>query len=216
MPIILFFTLLLNIVAIVLTYNSLSKIDKKERIIVVAVGIAVVYVLTSFVYWLSTKDIAIKEVSELGKNIITFLFVPINSIIVLPLMAKSYNKYKIGRLASDKLRNRGIVLGIILLIVLIIECSYFKDIQNGVIRLIEENKTKVEQQKNETSNIQQDLEMSNEIANVEANQVINEVIVNTEANQVINEVIVNTEANQSINETFNSVDGENVTSDVIY
>jgi len=165
MPLILFFTLLLNIVAIVLTYNCLSKIDKKERIIVVAVGIAVVYAVTSFVYWLSTKDIAIKEVSELGGKIITFLFVPINSIIVLPLMAKSYNKYKTGRLASDKLRNRGIVLGVILLIVLIIECSYFKDIQNGVVKLIEENKAKVEQkeeqQGNILNNVQEDIETSN-------------------------------------------------------
>lgn len=210
MPLILFFTLLLNIVAIVLTYNCLSKIDKKERIIVVAVGIAVIYVLTSFVYWLSTKEIAIKEVSELGKKIITFLFVPINSIIVLPLMAKSYNKYKTGRLASDKLRNRGIVLGIILLIVLIIECSYFKDIQNGVVKLIEENKTKVErkeQQSNILNNIQEDLEMSNEIENAEANRFINEVIVNTEINQ---------SENEETNEIFNNVNGENAAIDVIY
>lgn len=203
MPLILFFTLLLNIVAITLTYNCLSKIDKKERIIVVAVGIAVVYAVTSFVYWLSTKDIAIKEVSELGGKIITFLFVPINSIIVLPLMAKSYNKYKIGRLASDKLRNRGIVLGVILLIVLIIECSYFKDIQNGVVKLIEENKAKVEQkeeqQGNILNNVQEDIETSNEIANTEVNQVINEEIVNNEANQ-----------------TTNDVNNENVSSEVIY
>ena len=121
MTLILFFTLLLNLIAIVLTYNCLSKIDKKERIIVIAVGIAVIYALTSFVYWISTKEIEIKEVSELGGKIITFLFVPINSIIVLPLIAKSYNKYKIGRLALNKMRNRIIVLGVILLIILMIE-----------------------------------------------------------------------------------------------
>lgn len=213
MPIILFFTLVLNIVAIVLTYNCLSKIDKKEKIIVVAVGIAVVYALTSFVYWISTKDIAIKEVSELGKNIITFLFVPINSIIVLPLMAKSYNKYKIGRLASDKLRNRGIVLGLILLIILIIECSYFKDIQNGVIKLIEENKAKVEQKEEQQGNvlndIQEDLEItSNTIKNTEANQnIIREEIVNNETNQNMNE---------EIEEIFNNMNSENATVDVIY
>ena len=208
MALILFFTLLLNIVAIVLTYNCLSNMDKKERIIVIAVGVAVVYALTSFVYWISTKDVAIKEVSELGKNIITFLFVPINSIVVLPLMAKSYNKYKIGRLALDKLRNRGIVLGVILLIVLIIECSYFKDIQNGVVALIEENNTKNEQeQQGNVLNVQEDIEVSNEIANTEVNQIINQEVVNTEANQ---------EINAEINEFFNSVNSENVSSEVIY
>lgn len=200
MVLILFFILILNVVAIGLTYSFLSNIDKKERIIVIAVGIAIIYALTSFVYWISTKDVAIKEVSELGQNIITFLFVPVNAIIVLPLIAKSYNKYKIGRLAPDKLRNRGIVLGIILLIILIIECSYFKDIQNGVVALIEENNAKVEQE----NNVQKDIETSNEISNVEINQIINEEIVNTEINESSNDI--NSE----------NTNLENVTSEVIY
>lgn len=206
MVLILFFTLILNIVAIMLTYNCLSNIEKKQKFIVIAVGIAVIYALTSFVYWASTKDVAIKEVSESGKNIITFLFVPINSIVVLPLIAKSYNKYKIGRLASDKFRNRGIVLGAILLIILIIECSYFKDIQNGVISLIEENNTKIEQeeqQSNVLNNLQENIATSNEIANTEANQIINEELVNTEVNQYND---VNSE----------NANLENVTSEVIY
>lgn len=165
MALILFFTLILNIVAIVLIYNCLSNIEKKERIVVIAIGISIVYVLTSFIYWISTRNVAIKEVAERGKDIITFLFVPINSIIVLPLMAKSYNKYKIGHLALDKLRNRGIVLGAILLIVLIIECLYFKDIQNGVITLIEENNAKNKQENSTSNSLQEDMMLSNEIAN---------------------------------------------------
>ena len=45
------------------------------------------------------------EIYDNLKNLITFLFVPINGIVVLPILAKSYAKYKIGNLKIDKLRN---------------------------------------------------------------------------------------------------------------
>jgi len=141
MLIIIFFTILLNIVAIALTYYCLDNMQKKEKLIFIGVGIAIIYMLTSLVYWVSTKDIQIKEVSEMGKNLITFMFVPIPAILILPLLAKSYRKLKNGKLKTNKLKNRVIVLMIILVLVLIIECSYFKDIQNGVIDLIEKQKS---------------------------------------------------------------------------
>ena len=94
---ILLFIFILNVVAIVLTYKFLPDMEKRDRIIFVGVGIAIIYMLTSLVYWISTKNVKIEGVSNMGKNIITFMFVPINSIAVLPIIAKSYNKYKIGR-----------------------------------------------------------------------------------------------------------------------
>lgn len=169
---ILFIILILNVVAIMLIYHFLPDIEKRDRIIFIGVGIAVIYMLTSLVYWISTKDIKIEEVSEIGKNIIIFMFVPINSIAVLPIIAKSYNKYRIGSLATDKLRNRVIAIAIPLFIILIIECVYFKNIQNNVIKLVQQNTTNTKQeiQTNEISN-QQGLE-TNSISdqqNVQAN-----------------------------------------------
>jgi len=182
MTLILFFILILNVIAIVLTYYCLSNLEKKERTIFIAVGVAVIYILTSFVYWLSTKDIVIKEVSELGRNLLTFLFVPINALLTLPILAKSYNKYKIGSLASEHLRNRGIVLIILLCIILLIECSYFKEIQNGVITLIEENnQKKVQIIQNESNTI-----LNNEIENEITNQIVNDTNNIIDSTNIIN------------------------------
>lgn len=140
MLVIILFILLLNIVSIVLMYYCLGDLGKKEKLIYIAAGVAVMYGLTSFVYWISTKGIEMTQVSETGKDLITFLFVPINGIVVLPILAKSYYKYKIGSLKGNVLRNRGIVLGLLLIILLIIECSYFKNIQEQVVNLIEQNR----------------------------------------------------------------------------
>ncbi len=194
MILILFFIIVLNLVALGLTYYCLNNMEKKDKIIFIAIGVGVIYILTSLVYWISTKGIEIKEVSEMGKNLITFLFVPVNSIFVLPLLAKSYNKYKIGKLASDKLRNRGIVLGVILAILLVIECSYFKDIQNSVVTIIENNYVK-----------KQALEQ------IRVNEVLDNLAQNQEAGNLTNNVenTVN-EANQNV---VNNVTMENKTAE---
>ena len=183
MLIILLFVLILNIVAIALTYHSFSNLDKKERVICVAVGIAIIYMITSIIYWISTKNVASKNVAETAKNVITFLFVPINAILTLPIIAKSYCKYKMGKLAGDKLRNRIIVLAIPFIIVLIIECSYFADIQNGILEFVKDN-TKNTNSINST--IERN-ELSNDIANVinsTDENIINEIGINSEISNV--------------------------------
>lgn len=209
---ILLFIFILNVVAIVLTYKFLPDMEKRDRIIFVGVGIAIIYMLTSLVYWISTKNVKIEEVSNMGKNIITFMFVPINSIAVLPIIAKSYNKYKIGRLAADKLRNRVIAISIPLIIILIIECIYFKNIQDSVVKLIEQNAASNadkqiivnmlnEQTTNETTNNHQELQ-ANEIANTATEQTNS---VNVQKNSTVNDVTntTNDKQDQQENNTNN-------------
>lgn len=198
---ILLFIFILNVVAIVLTYKFLPDMEKRDRIIFVGVGIAIIYMLTSLVYWISTKNVKIEEVSNMGKNIITFMFVPINSIAVLPIIAKSYNKYKIGRLAIDKLRNRVIAISIPLIIILIIECIYFKNIQDSVVKLIEQNAA---------SNVDKQI-----IVNMINEQATNEATNETEnkqesqANEIANTATeqtnsVNVQKNSTVNDTTNT------------
>ena len=205
MLLILFFILILNIVSIALTYYCLSNMEKREKFLFIAIGVAIIYILTSWVYWISTKDIAIKEVSEMGKKIITLLFVPINGIIILPILAKSYAKYKMGSLGTDKLKNRGIVIAVILVILLIIECAYFKDIQNKVITIIEKNQQAKQEKEERQSNFLQILanEQKNEMVNIVENEEIKDMI---SENQINNEEITNTvENNIPINQTANEI-----------
>ena len=132
--------LALNAVAIFLMYRFLgTNIEKKEKWIFIVVGIAFMYMLVSLIYWLSTKNIDLGTNSNLASNFITFTFVPVNSILILPFLASSYRYWKEGRLKPEKFRNRIILAVIILLIVLIIEFFYFQDIQNGILSLVQAN-----------------------------------------------------------------------------
>ena len=195
MFVIILFILILNIVSILLIYRCLTGVEKKERFIFLAAGIAIMYMLTSFVYWISTRNVEITQVSQTGKDLITFLFVPINGILILPLLAKSYAKYRGNNLRKRILINRGFVLTLFLIILLIVEGVYFKNILDGVVDLIKEQNLYQEEAGQSDSNVVDG-------NSVNTNDIANQIEVNTinETNEV-NEV-------NTVNElSTNSIDG---------
>ena len=133
--------LLLNLIAVFMVYKFLgTELEKKEKMLFIVVGIAIMYLTVSFTYWLSTKNIDLNISNDMGNNLIVFTFVPINGIITLPFMANSYKCYKNGRLKLKKYKNRIILISVILIIALVFEFFYFKDIQNGILNIIQSAK----------------------------------------------------------------------------
>lgn len=179
MLVIVLFILILNVVSILLMYKCLGIESKKEKLIFVVMGTALMYILTSIIYWISTKDIQMTEVSERGKDLIIFLFVPINAILTLPLFAKSFSKFRDGRIDGKILRNRGVLLIILLAIILIFECIYFKNIQQQVVNMItEEERQTVEQQQTYLNSVAANTLVTGENATDSTNSVYDENVVN--------------------------------------
>lgn len=126
----------LNIVAVTLTYRFLGNdMEAKSKWVFLAVGIALMYVAVTAVYWLSTKQFNLQEVASSGQNLITFTFVPVNGILTLPFLARTYRYWKDGSLQFDQARNRLILVAVILLVALIFEYFYFNDILEGISSL---------------------------------------------------------------------------------
>ncbi len=133
--------LVLNILAVFLTYRFLGdEMEKKDRWISVIIGIAIIYMLVTVVYWVSTKNIDLGGAESTAQNLITFSFVPVNGILVLPFLASSYRHFKLGNLKSKKFKNRLILITVVLFIILTIEFFYFKDIGNGILNIISAKK----------------------------------------------------------------------------
>ena len=184
MLLIIFFVIVLNVVAILLTYHCLANMSKKEKLVFIAGGIAVIYILTYISYWISSKTIAVEEVSDTVKDIIIFLFVPINAIVILPILAKSYEKYKIGTLGSELLKKRVMVLCTVLLVLLIIEYFYFVDIQNGIIATLTESSSseQVEEETEENS-----ADENADVSDESSYQIENTNELNSEEDEYVNE-----------------------------
>ncbi len=201
MLVIILFILILNIVSILLMYRCLTGFEKKERLIFVAAGTAIMYILTSIVYWISTRNIEITEVSQTGKDLIIFAFVPVNGILILPLFAKSFSKLKNGSIDGVVFRNRGIILGVILIVLLVLECIYFKNIQEQVVNLLknQENEQTEQQENASHGNVLEDLYNLNSINTNSVNGIENQIVVNdVENDNIVNENETNTNTENNI------------------
>ena len=205
MPIIILFILILNVVSILLMYRSLNAREPKEKLLFIVIGTALMYVLTSIVYWISTRNIEITEVSDLGKDLIIFLFVPINGIIVLHLFARSYCKFKDGGISNTVLRNRGIVLGVILLILLIVECTYFENIQKQVVNMINERNNQTQHENDNNEQLEATTNDINSNETVESTNTSN--LIEVETTNVVNDNTVNENIEQTNTEMDNAVEG---------
>lgn len=134
--IIMAFILLANIVAIVSTYVSFGRrLNKDKKILYTMISIGVVYIVTLIVYFFSSLGIANKEVAESSKNVITFSFVPVNVIILLPFLIRSFEKAKNKEIKTEQLNKRAVIVAVIAIILMVSEFFYFRNIQKGIINI---------------------------------------------------------------------------------
>jgi len=175
--------LLANIISIAIVYQFIKKLDKKQKVVFIAMSVAAMYVLISFVYWISGFGID-KTIHEASKDFITFLFVPVNVILVIPFFAYQYMKFKNKQIKIEKLIKVTITLVVLLIIVLVIEYFYFCDIQTN-IRDINENMNEQKVQNTLENETQNEINLNEKIVN---EFIVNEIIVNE---TVSNEIQVN-------------------------
>lgn len=119
--------LLVNAVAVILTYQFVKILERKEKIIFIAIAIAINYMIVSGIYGLSS--IGLEEVvTQNTKSFVTFMFVPVNMILTMPFIASTYCKIKLNRIKQIPLRNRIIAITAWTILILVIEYFYFRSI----------------------------------------------------------------------------------------
>ena len=123
--------LITNLIALFIVYQILKKVPKKEILIFMAASFAIMYILVSIVYWLSGFGID-TQVHESAKNMIIYLFVPVDVILFIPYLAVQYRKLKEKSPDYKKIANKVSIVCVLLLVTLVIEFFYFKNIQNNI------------------------------------------------------------------------------------
>ncbi len=190
-----------NIIAIAITYQIIKKMPKRNKIIFLAISVAIMYILVSIVYWISGFGIEAKIHSAL-KNFVTYLFVPINVVLFVPYFALQYKKFIHKQLKVEQFSKKLSILVTILIVVLVVEYFYFVNIQKNV-KNIQENAQQTQSNEIQSNEVQNNETKNNEEQTSE-NQ--NSVVQNTEVKddkkqnveaQNTNSQKVNTSSSQS-------------------
>ena len=74
------------------------------------------------------------------QNLLVAVFTAINGLIVIQYVAKIFGKINNNEIDKKTAQKKLIIIAIIFLICIIIEASYLKDIQNGILDVYYKNK----------------------------------------------------------------------------
>ena len=118
------------------TWNNLGGIEKSKKVVIIAVGVLIIYILTLFIFNISKQEIQYnnEEVSAGIKNMLVSVFTGVNSIIVLPLVARLINKINEDDIEKQTFLIRIFGIIVIFIICLVIECGYMKSTQQGILK----------------------------------------------------------------------------------
>ncbi len=170
------FIILANIVAILLTYYSFNKnLDKSKKMLYTMISIGTMYIVILIVYFFSSLGLS-KNTSSNAKNMITFTFVPINAMIFLPILIRTFNKGKSKAITTKQLNRRVIIVAVIGIAVLVSEFFYFRNIQKGINKVLEAKQNELVQEDN--SSIEE---------NTENEEVVNKENLEIESNNISKE-----------------------------
>lgn len=130
-------SIIIYLIDIAWTWKSLGDLEKSKKVAFIAIGLVITYIITTIVFSISQNGIQYENEESIKtvKNVLVAVFAGINGLIILPQLAKTLDKAKEGEIEKNQIRNRIILLVIILLICLIFECGYMKDTQVGIIEI---------------------------------------------------------------------------------
>lgn len=172
-----------NAIAITLIYQFVKRLEKMDAIIFIASSVAIIYIGVSIIYWISGFGID-SRINEAAKNFITFLFVPINVIVLVPFVAGKYAKYKTNKISKREYVERLIKVIVVGVIILIVECIYFKHMKTN-IKILNTNIEQSVQENNKQATNVIESDNTNIISNEMTNEIIDDTIEKTENNQAI-------------------------------
>ncbi len=130
---------LLFAVLIFWTWNNTKEFEEtSERIIFIVAGIIIIAIITLIYFAISKIGITYPkpEMVKQVRKIAVLVFTPINGFLSLPHIASLKMKIKLKTEEESKLKKKIIILGIVFVVATIMEISYMKDFQNGIVQML--------------------------------------------------------------------------------
>ncbi len=124
------------------TWNCLQSYNNFTKILYIILSTLIMLFITYIIFCISkstiqySNEIMVKDI----RNILVLIFTPINGIIIVPFLAKQVNKIKENSIDEDTFKKKIIITIVILVITIIIEIAYLKNIQLGILKLLENMK----------------------------------------------------------------------------
>ena len=118
--------------------NTIEFEDTKQRIKYIIVGLVIILIITSLIFYISKIGIQYpnKEILKKVRQITIFLFIPINGFFIMPHIAKLISNIKKEEISDEKLKRKIKIISIVFILLIAVEIFYIRDFQSGIINYI--------------------------------------------------------------------------------
>ena len=128
-------SIILFIILFALILNKLDFLEINKKILICITTLIICFVFTFIIYSISSNGIEYQNTEQKSITTATFvsIFAPINGIIFIPYWVKLKIDTQSGKLDKIQAKKRLIIMLFILIIGIIIEINYLKNVQLGII-----------------------------------------------------------------------------------
>ena len=129
--------IIIYLIGISWTYQSLRFIEKPKKIAVIVVGIIITYLITLIIFQISKSGIEYQsvQIEKDIKNILVIIFTGLNNIIVMPQIGRILGKINEDEIKKNDVKKQLLILVVIFIICLVFESGYMKDTQKGILEM---------------------------------------------------------------------------------
>ncbi len=137
MLVILFIIIAMFIILFTWSWHCLEDIEKNEKIILIALGTLIVYIITFVIFNISKSGMNYENINNARqiKIVYTLIFTALNGYILLPFIYKKMAQVNSNEITKEKVVKSLIILLIIFIIISIFEINYLKTLQESFIQL---------------------------------------------------------------------------------
>lgn len=138
MALIIIVSIILYAVASVTIYHGLYHYEKKQKIVITLAGCILLLVVTIIACFISSSNLPVenKEYVAIARNTSILLLAPIYCLIILPVLAKTLNRYKAREIQDKQMRRRMLILLGLTIIIFILGISYARGFQLGLLNSV--------------------------------------------------------------------------------
>ena len=138
MPIIFITIIIMYAILLAWSFHSLVNMEIPKKILVIAVILIITYIFTYITYTISKQAINYQneEIMSYVKNVLLLIFTGINGFITMPFLCKQIEGYYQENITQSDLAKKILITLIVLIVLLVLECGYMTNTQQGIIGII--------------------------------------------------------------------------------
>ena len=129
--------ILVYIIYIIWTWHNLGFLEKNKKIAFIVIGTLIILLITFIIFNISKQEIVYpnENIEASISNILILIFTGLNSIILMPVIAKFVDKLNEDEIQKEKFLKILIIILVIFIIIAILECGYIKDTIEGILSI---------------------------------------------------------------------------------